>query len=179
MANHIRQQIREKFGTTLNGLTTTGSNVFESRVYPLENASLPALIIYTKSETSEPIVIGTQRLMSRELSVVVEGYAKATSNFDDTIDTISKEVEAAIAADRTLDGLAKDTYLESTAGRDQCILCDVCFGVDFDFVDEFLDQTKVDNRECFAVRLVEATLWQTLVEWHLAALVAFDGYTGT
>ena len=114
MANHIRQQIREKFGTTLNGLTTTGSNVFESRVYPLENASLPALIIYTKSETSEPIVIGTQRLMSRDLLVVVECYAKATSNFDDTIDTISKEVEAAIAADRTLDGLAKDTYLEST-----------------------------------------------------------------
>jgi hypothetical protein len=114
MANHVRQQIREKFGTTLTGLTTTGSNVFESRVYPLENASLPALIIYTKSETSEPIVIGTQRLMSRELSVVIEGYAKATSNFDDTIDTISKEVEAAIAADRTLDGLAKDTYLEST-----------------------------------------------------------------
>ena len=114
MANHIRQQIREKFGTTLTGLTTTGSNVFESRVYPLENASLPALIIYTKSETSEPIVIGTQRLMSRDLLVVVECYAKATSNFDDTIDTISKEVEAAIAADRTLDGLAKDTYLEST-----------------------------------------------------------------
>jgi len=114
MANHIRQQIREKFGTTLTGLTTTGSNVFESRVYPLENTNLPALIIYTKSETSEPIVIGTDRVMSRELSVIVECYAKATSNFDDTIDTISKEVEVAIAADRTLDGLTKDTYLEST-----------------------------------------------------------------
>ena len=114
MANHIRQQIREYFGTTLTVLTTTGSNVYESRVYPIENTKLPALVIYTKSETSEPIVIGTDRLMSRELSVVVEGYAKATSNFDDTIDTISKEVEEAIAADRTLDGLAKDTYLEST-----------------------------------------------------------------
>jgi hypothetical protein len=114
VANHIRQQIREYIGTTLTGLTTTGSNVYESRVYPLENAKLPALIIYTKSETSEPIVIGTDRVMSRELSVVVEGYAKATSDFDDTIDTISKEVEQAIAADRTLDGKAKDTYLEST-----------------------------------------------------------------
>ncbi len=114
MANHIRQQIREYFGTTLTGLSTTGSNVYESRVYPLENAKLPALIIYTKSETSEPIVIGTDRVMSRELAVVVEGYAKATSDFDDTIDTISKEVEQAIAADRTLDGKAKDTYLEST-----------------------------------------------------------------
>ena len=112
MANHIRQQIREKFGTTLTGLTTTGSRVYESRVYPLE--TVPALVIYTKSEASEPIVIGTDRVMSRELSVVVEGYAKATSNFDDTIDTISKEVEEAIAADRTLDGLAKDCYLEST-----------------------------------------------------------------
>ena len=114
MANHIRQQIREKFGTLLTGLTTTSSNVYQSRVYPLENANLPALIIYTKEETSEPVVIGTDRVMSRELSVVVEGYTKATSNFDDTIDTISKEVEAAIAADRTLNGLAKDTYLEST-----------------------------------------------------------------
>jgi len=114
MANHIRQQIREYFGTNLTGLSTTGSNVYESRVYPIENSKLPALIIYTKSETSEPIVIGTDRVMSRELSVVVEGYEKATSNFDDTIDTISKEVEEAIAADRTLGGLAKDTYLEST-----------------------------------------------------------------
>lgn len=114
MANHVRQQIREKIGTTLTGLTTTGSNVYQSRVYPLENINLPALVIYTKSETSEPIVIGTNRVMSRELSVIVEGYVKATSNFDDTIDTISKEVEQAIAADRTLDGLAKDCYLEST-----------------------------------------------------------------
>jgi len=114
MANHVRQQIREKIGTTLTGLTTTGSNVYQSRVYPLENINLPALVIYTKSETSEPIVIGTNRVMSRELSVIVEGYVKATSNFDDTIDIISKEVEAAIAADRTLDGLSKDCYLEST-----------------------------------------------------------------
>ncbi len=48
------------------------------------------------------------------LSVIVEAYCKATSNFDDTIDTISKEVEEAIMADRTLGGLAKDTYVEST-----------------------------------------------------------------
>ena len=114
MANHVRQQIREYFGTTLTGLTTTGSNVYESRVYTLQEDTLPSLVIYTKSETSEPIVIGTDRVMSRELSVVVEAYCKATSNFDDTIDTISKEVEEAIMADRTLGGLAKDTYVEST-----------------------------------------------------------------
>ena len=114
MANHVRQQIREYFGTALTGLATTGTNVYESRVYTLQDNTLPSLVIYTKSETSEPIVIGVDRVMSRELAVVVEAYCKATSNFDDTIDTISKEVEEAIAADRTLDGLAKDCYLEST-----------------------------------------------------------------
>lgn len=114
MANHVRQQIREKVGTTLTGLTTTGSNIYESRVYPLEAGNLPALVVYTKNEESEPIVIGTNRLSSRNLSLIVEIYAKTTTNFDDTIDTISKEVEVAIAADTTLDGLTKDIYLEST-----------------------------------------------------------------
>ena len=112
MANHVRQQIREYFATNLNNLTTTGTRVHESRVYPLD--TLPALVIYTKSETSEPLVIHTDRVMQRDLSVIVEGYAKGTSNFDDTIDTICKEVEEAIAADTTLGGLAKDTFLEST-----------------------------------------------------------------
>ncbi len=114
MANHVRQQIRERLGTVLTGLSTTGSNVFESRVYPLETASLPSLLIYTKSETSEPIVISTNRLMSRELELIVEVYVKQTSNFDDQVDKICKEVEVAISADTTLNGLAKDCFLQST-----------------------------------------------------------------
>jgi hypothetical protein len=93
MANHIRQQIRERAGTVLTGLTTTGSNVFE---------------------TSEPIVISTNRLMSRELELIVEVYVKQTSNFDDEVDKICKEVEVAISADTTLNGLAKDCFLQST-----------------------------------------------------------------
>ena len=114
MANHIRQQIRERAGTVLTGLTTTGSNVFETRIYPLENTNLPALVIYTKNETSEPIVISTNRLMSRELELIVEVYVKQTSNFDDQVDKICKEVEVAISADTTLNGLAKDCFLQST-----------------------------------------------------------------
>jgi len=114
MANHIRQQIRERAGTVLTGLTTTGTNVFETRIYPLENTNLPALVIYTKNETSEPIVISTNRLMSRELELIVEVYVKQTSNFDDQVDKICKEVEVAISADTTLNGLAKDCFLQST-----------------------------------------------------------------
>ena len=62
MANHIRQQIRERAGTVLTGLTTTGSNVFETRIYPLKTQITSALVIYTKNEISEPIVISTNRL---------------------------------------------------------------------------------------------------------------------
>ena len=82
MADHVRTQIREKIGTTLTGLTTTGSRVYQSRVYPLESGGTPALLIYTKSEDSEPTVIGSNRLSERNLSVAVEIYVKATANFD-------------------------------------------------------------------------------------------------
>tara|TARA_R100001460_G_scaffold24860_1_gene49978 strand:+ start:355 stop:801 length:447 start_codon:yes stop_codon:yes gene_type:complete len=114
MANHVRQQIRERVGTVLTGLTTTASRVYESRVYPLQDSELPALLIYTKTEESEPLVMSSDRVMERELSIAIECYAKANSNFDDTIDTICKEVEEAIAVDTTLNGLAKDIYIEST-----------------------------------------------------------------
>ena len=114
MADHVRMQIRNQAVAQLTGLTTTAARVFDSRVYPLEDANLPALLIYTKSETSEPIEIGTNRTSERLLSLNIEAYVKSTTNFEDTLDTICKEVEQAIAADPTLSGKAKDCYLEST-----------------------------------------------------------------
>ena len=46
MANHIRQQIRERVGTTLTGLSTTGSNVFQSRVFNLEESIFFLYFVY-------------------------------------------------------------------------------------------------------------------------------------
>ena len=111
---HLRQQIRERVATTLTGLTTTGSNVFQSRVYPLENTKLPCLLIYTREESSEPLDMGPPRTIEKRLSLVVEGYVKANSNYDDTIDTITKEVEVAMYGDRLINNLAKDSFLVST-----------------------------------------------------------------
>ncbi len=111
---HLRQQIRERVATTLTGLTTTGSNVFQSRVYPLENTKLPCLLIYTREESSEPLDMGPPRTIEKRLSLVVEGYVKANSNYDDTIDTITKEVETALYGDRLINNLAKDSFLVST-----------------------------------------------------------------
>lgn len=110
---HLRKQIRDNVVTALTGLTTTGTNVFQSRVYSNENAKLPLLNIYTLNETAERITMGENPKYQRNLELVVEGYAKATSNLDNTLDTIGLEVEEALAADLTRGGLAKDTLLQS------------------------------------------------------------------
>ena len=109
--SHVRQQIRDDIVTTLTGLTTTGSNVFRSRIFPLEQTKLPALCIYSKSEASEYDTIGLPRSVNRVLDVAVEAYVKGVSNYDNTLDTIAVEVEEAIAADVTLGGLAKDAQI--------------------------------------------------------------------
>jgi len=109
--SHVRQQIRDDIVTTLTGLATTGSNVFRSRIFPLEETNLPALCIYTKSETSEYDTIGLPRSVNRVLDVAVEAYVKGVSNYDNTLDTIAVEMEEAIAADITLGGLAKDAQI--------------------------------------------------------------------
>jgi|TARA_S200002703_G_scaffold126860_1_gene113451 hypothetical protein len=111
---HKRQQIRERVATTLTGLTTTGSNVFQSRVYPIENTKLPCLLIYTREETSEPLTTNPPRAIEKILSLVVEAYVKANANYDDTIDTITEEVEEALYGDRLINNLALDSFLVNT-----------------------------------------------------------------
>ena len=114
MANHLRRQIREAVATTVTGLTTTSTRVFQSRVYPLELADLPALLVRTESETSEPSTIHGPRLLMRLLTVTVAGVAQANADIDDTLDGICKEVEIALASDLTLGGKCKTVTLTGT-----------------------------------------------------------------
>ena len=110
---HLRQQIRERIATLCTGLSTTGSNVFQSRLYPIEDSSLPCLLIYTTSEDSEVIEMATPRPMQRSLSVVIQGVYSATQP-DDNLDTIAKEVEVVMAGDKDINSLASSSYLQST-----------------------------------------------------------------
>ena len=50
---HVRQSIRDNAMTAVTGLSTTGSNVFRSRVYPLGTNKLPVLCDYSNGETVE------------------------------------------------------------------------------------------------------------------------------
>ena len=110
---HVRKQIRDAIVTALAGLTTTGSNVFRSRIYPLESSKLPGLCIFTRSEAVEFDTLTISRSINRVMDVSVEAYVSATADYDNTLDTIAVEVEEALAADVTLGGLSKD--MQTTA----------------------------------------------------------------
>jgi hypothetical protein len=110
---HVRKQIRDAIITALTGLSTTGSNVFRSRIYPLESNKIPGLCVFSKSEATTFDTLTRPRSINRVLEIGVEAYVKATSDYDNTLDTIAVEVEEAIASDVTLGNLAKDTQVTS------------------------------------------------------------------
>jgi len=112
--SHVRKQIRDYFAVSLNGLTTTGSKVYASRVYPLQSENLPAVLVYTTSEDSDEAAFSKQRVQNRVVDVMVEGYVKAVTGFDDTLDQIAREVEEALLDDPTCGGLSQNMVLTST-----------------------------------------------------------------
>lgn len=111
--SHVRRQIRERVGTTLGSLATTSTRVYQSRMVSLPDTLLPALCIYTLSEAVAAEHGDVPRSQMRELRLVVEAYARAAADLDDTLDQIAVEVEEAMAGDRDLGGLAFETDLQA------------------------------------------------------------------
>lgn len=111
MTIHVRRQLREAASTLVAGLSTTGANVFQSRMRPPLEGQLPCLLVSTNDEVVDSATIDGKQM--RELSLVVMGMAKATVDVDDTLDAIALEVETAIATDADLGGLAASVDLRA------------------------------------------------------------------
>ena len=109
---HVRQSIRDHIVSAVTGLSTTGANVFPSRVYPIAAGKMPGLAVYTLSEAIEAQTLRPPRGLVRILEISIEAYVEGSTN-DDVLDNICAEVEAAVAADITRGGNAKDTILVS------------------------------------------------------------------
>lgn len=111
---HHRETVRDAIVSAVTGLTTTGSRVYRSRVYSLAADKLPGLVVYCRSETSEPeLVVGIPRKLVRVAQFVIEGYARATADVDETLDDIAAEVETAIGGSQ-LSNAARDCTLTGT-----------------------------------------------------------------
>lgn len=109
---HVRKLLRDNLTTALTGLTTTGSNVYQSRVYPVASNKLPGLLIYSKSESIEYSTMGLPRIQERTASFTLEIYVKGVSGYDNSIDQICLEIEEAIYSNITLGGYAADIMIK-------------------------------------------------------------------
>lgn len=92
---HVRRQIRDAVAARLTGLATTGARVAASRVHPVAAGAGPTLAVYTVEEEAERTAFGRDPLLDRALSLAVEIYVQA-EDFDDVIDQVAAEVEAAL-----------------------------------------------------------------------------------
>ncbi len=108
---HVRKLLRDSITSTLTGLSTTGSNVYQSRVYPLASNKLPGLLIFSKNEEVEYSSMGLPRIQERTVSFTLEIYVKGVSGYDNSLDQICLEIEEALYADITLDGNAANLML--------------------------------------------------------------------
>jgi len=114
LANHVRQQVREAVADLLTGLATTGNNVFQSNLLPIENNKLPALIVKTTTENIDALSVNFDPILERSLEILVSIVAKANTDIDDVLDGSIKEVEQALNASieaNTLNGLVKEIVL--------------------------------------------------------------------
>ena len=108
---HQRKTIRDAVITSLTGLSTTGSRVFNSRVYPNEESKLPCLNVFTLYEAVE---LDSVKSTIRSLELVVEGFASANSNIENTLDTIATEVEEALGSDTSLSNTCQSHNITNT-----------------------------------------------------------------
>lgn len=95
--SHVRQQIRSAISTALAGIAP----VYTSRAYPIEQAALPVLLVYTNNEEvaeGAPLAV-VQRLLEVEVVAVADG-----DDVDDQLDSLIADVEAVLNAS-TLGGL--------------------------------------------------------------------------
>ncbi len=107
-----RKQIREKIAALLVNETIAGARVFETRTTPIWEADLPAITVYTESESCA--VFDYPRRYRRNLTLAVEVFAEANDNLDDTLDTLSAQVEDLLTTDESLGGLVNDTQITGT-----------------------------------------------------------------
>lgn len=111
---HAREQIRDAVLAAVTGLTTTKKNAFASRVHPVNDNEMPCVLVYTRLESSTPITMKQPRRFEHMLTVMVEGYVRMNTGFDDRLDKIAAEVQTAVYNNTSLNALVRDIFLAET-----------------------------------------------------------------
>lgn len=92
---HARTAIRKTVISLLKNsalASRIGNHIYESRVHPIDNP----------------------RSQTRQLTLIIEAYAKENGSIDVIADSLSLEIEEILSLDHTLGGMVKDIILNST-----------------------------------------------------------------
>lgn len=113
---HERKLLRDAVAAQLvAAATSAGSRVELSRMGPLKASELPAICVYTNSETVEE-VSRAPRVLTRAVELEVEGWVEvdAGENVDDALDALALEIEEAMDTDPEHDSCALSSILTAT-----------------------------------------------------------------
>jgi hypothetical protein len=120
---HLRQQLRHAIATALQGLPTTGANVFPGREWPTDAADYPGLLIYARGGRSGfDAMAGSDATVTleRDETVLVEGIVRkggddrGAVSIDDLLDAIAAEVEPVMMASTAIGALVDRRELVAT-----------------------------------------------------------------
>lgn len=115
---HARESIRKAVVTAVTSLTTTSTRVHSRPLHTHLVADLPNLSVVTANgpETKSSSFENEYSSMEmRALPVTIEGRVCTLTDYEDTLDDIAAEVEAAMMTNAALWALANDVELLSTA----------------------------------------------------------------
>lgn len=110
--SHQREGIRDALATLLAGITGV-VGVHNNRTRRLFPEELPAILIYTKSETAEIAIVAPREYL-RTMKLAIEVVAKADDELDETLDDICEAIETRIFRNETLNGLVSDLKYSDT-----------------------------------------------------------------
>lgn len=96
---HIRTQLRNAVAAALGEIPDISGRVFTSRAHPVQRTELPCLLVFTPEESNK--TISTDGLQQRKITLLVDGYAKATADLEDQLDALAASVESAFAESAT------------------------------------------------------------------------------
>jgi len=110
--SHQRLEIREHVTTLLRD-NIQNVQVFSSRLRALNNENLPAILIYTRTESTEKFAEAPREL-DRNLELLVEIKVDGLYDCDDVADQFAGQVEDLIHQDDSFGELVNDVLLSNT-----------------------------------------------------------------
>ncbi|WP_341755600.1 hypothetical protein [Candidatus Tisiphia endosymbiont of Ptychoptera albimana] len=88
----------------LKGKTAAKDKVYDSRLYSMNDSTLPGIIIFSSQEEIVTSTISPPRCQNRTARITVECYAKATTSVNIIVDNMTAEVESLVLNNPELRG---------------------------------------------------------------------------